>query len=501
MALAQLTSLRPGATAAGGNPPSAVTLVVYAPYGTDPALTDYPGSTVTSIERHPLVQNLARVAACGVHVYALVDLVDDSTWLVEFTANRSTPRLTSRWKQQMGAMDPLHGLIRYACEKRPGTMLVLGLEGHGAGYLPEIDLHVLTAAQVTDNGSFEWHIGQESGAPVLPMGSPMLPMGSPMLPMGSPMLPVTDVPMSTWALGNAIRAGLKDQPNRLGVILFNSCFNMSVEVLHTVAPYAEFAGGFANYNFFSAGEAYPAAFAELKANQHTASTQQLATWLVEANGRILREKSHHPTMGAVVPLSRMAQVAARVDALAKALIGALTAGDATYQREVAHKIRDAIRRAQQYDTHMPVRLEAPDELTDLGTLAHELADFDVNPVEVRAAARKLGAALKGVKVYGDSGAPWIAPGVYWDFSRTDLSMNIFCPDPNLSGLWDWRSAYYLQPDADLQTPAVQPHVIDFLKRTAWVKFIIEYHRHEPFKGLRPALIPPCVRFNRLHDLP
>jgi hypothetical protein len=500
MALAQLTSVRTRATAPAGNT-AGVTLVVYAPYGGDVALTDYPDGPVGSVDKHPLVRNLADVAACGVHVCALVDLVGDGTWLVEFTAKRRKPSFTTRWKQQMDAIEPLRGLISYACEKRPGTTLVLGLEGHGAGYLPEIDRNVLTAGQVTDDGSFEWHIGQESGAPILPMGSPLLPMGSPLLPMGSPLLPIDHLPMSTWALGEALKRGLKGQAGRLGVILFNNCFNMSVEVLHTVAPWAEVAGGFANYNFFSAGEAYPAAFAELKANGNTATTEQMATWLVEANGRLLREKSHHPTMGAAVRLSRMTQIATRVDALAKALIGALTEGDATHQREVAHKIRDAIRRAQQYDTHTPVRLEAPDELTDLRTLAHELADFDVNPAAVQAAALALGDALKGIKVYGDSGVPWIAPGVFWDFSRADLSMNIFCPDPNLSGLWDWRSAFYLQPDADRQTPAVQPHVIDFLKRTAWVQFIIEYHRHEPFKGLRPALVPACLRFNRKHTMP
>ena len=62
----------------------------------------------------------------------LVDLVDETTWLVEFTANKTTPRYSSTWKQQLDSRFPLHGLIRHACESRPGTMLVLGLEGHGA---------------------------------------------------------------------------------------------------------------------------------------------------------------------------------------------------------------------------------------------------------------------------------------------------------------------------------------------------------------------------------
>ena len=491
MALAQLTSTRSNAAPADG-----VTLLVYAPYGTDLELTGYPGDARTTVSQHPLVANLARVAACGVHVFALVDLVDEGTCLVEFRANRRTPSFTTRWKQQMEAMQPLRGLIRYACEKRPGTRLVLGLEGHGAGYLPEIDLNVLTAEQVTNHGEYEWHMGQESSAPVLPMGSPVLPMGSPVLPMGSPVLPTSRVPLSTWALGQAIRDGLKDETDRLGVLLFNNCFNMSVEVLHTVAPLAEFAGGFANYNFFTAGEAYALAFEALKAAGGRADTQQLATWLVQANGHVLRAKSHHPTVGSVIKLSRLPLIVRRLDALAKALIRALTSGDKQHHIDVALKIREAIRGAQQYDTHLPVRLEAPDELTDLGSFATVLSNFPENAAEVQPAAQALARALKGIKVYGDSGNPWMAPEVHWDFSRAELSMNVFLPDPGLHGLWDWRAPFYLQPDADTRVPAVQPHVIDFLKKTAWVDFIIEYHRHQPFKGLRPARIPGCPRFDR-----
>jgi hypothetical protein len=50
-------------------------------------------------------------------------------------------------------------------------------------------------------------------------------------------------------------------------------------------------------------------------------------------------------------------------------------------------------------------------------------------------------------------------------------------------------------------PPVQPHVIDFLKNTAWVEFIIEYHKDVPFKGIRPAATPEFPVFNRKHTLP
>ncbi len=497
MATARLTFARPGAAA----PTNGITLVVFAPFGSDIELTGFPDGKRQPIEKHPLVQHLATVAGCGVHVCALIDLVDDKTWLVEFTAGRRTPTFTSRWKMQMDSMEPLQGLIRHACEKRPGSVLVLGLEGHGAGFMPELDRRLLTQDKVTKGGTIEWRLKGDRGEPLLPTGSPLLPTGSPLLPTGSPLLPANHLPMSTWALGQAIRSGLTGHEGRLGVIVFNNCFNMSVEVLHTVASLAEFAVGYPNYNFFTSGATYAEAFTALRKNAGTGSTEQLARWLVEANGQLLRAKTHHPTIGSVVRLNRLPGIARAVDALAKTLIAALTAGNETRHRAVAQKIRLVLRRAQQYDTHSPMTLEAPDELTDLCSFAKELSTFDENAVAVQAAAVKLRTALAGIKAYGDSGTPWVAPHIRWDFSRADLAMNILCPDPNLIGLWDWRSPFYLQTDAEKLDPPVQPHVIEFLKKTAWVDFILAYHRHEPFTGLRPALIPAYMRFNKDHNLP
>ena len=78
-------------------PPGGITLVVHAPYGTDPELSGYPGTAARPIEKHPLLRHLQAVADCGVHVCALVDLVDDQTWLVEWKALDRKPTITSRW--------------------------------------------------------------------------------------------------------------------------------------------------------------------------------------------------------------------------------------------------------------------------------------------------------------------------------------------------------------------------------------------------------------------
>ena len=125
----------------------------------------------------------------------------------------------------------------------------------------------LTQANLTQMAGppVEWRISPpDSGAPVLPMGAPILPMGAPILPMGAPILPANHMPMSTWGLGQALKLAMDAGVPKIAVIHFNNCFNMAVEVMHTVAPYADYAAGYANSNFFTAGQSYPAVFQRLR---------------------------------------------------------------------------------------------------------------------------------------------------------------------------------------------------------------------------------------------
>jgi hypothetical protein len=469
-----------------------VTFAVYAPFGTDPVLSRYPGNAPLKIENHPLTQALVEVSKRNVHVVALVDLHADDTWLVEIPAGRPTAmRITSRWKQTMDSPNTLAGFLRHARDRYPGTAIVLALEGHGAGYLPDLDVSQLTLEGLTEGGTLQWQLTEDGGTPLRPGGAPVLPRGSPVLPRGSPVLPVNHYPLSTWGLAKALADGRRAGEERIAVIHFNNCFNMSVELLHTVMPHAEYAAGYMNYNFFTAGEAYPAAFQKLK-QAGWATTQQMARWFAEGNRDLLASFQHHPTTGGVARLADLATVATRVDALARALVNALRNASAAARPGVVLKVREALQRAQQYDTVSTFRLDVPDELTDLASLAAAFRTFDVNKVAVQKAAADLAAALAPVKVYGANDTPWLDPAQVWDFSSPALAMNILCPDPALRGLWDWRSPYYLQ----LAPTPVQPNVIDFLKNTAWAEFIIEYHRDEPFRRLLPASIPTYPIFNR-----
>ena len=488
-----------------------VVLVVYAPFGSDELLSTYPEGTSTELSEHPLYRAMLEVAEQGVHVVALIDRVEHETVLLQIPGGKPASALTvSSWKHDMSSPITLAGLLKLAHAAHPNSAMVLALEGHGAGYLPEIDRQKITLSTLTRIGTtpVEWRIGEKfsqpvvpGGAPVLPGGAPLLPGGAPLLPGGAPLLPANHMPMSTWGTGHALKLAEDAGVPKLAVIHFNNCFNMSVELLHTVAPFAEYAVGYANYNFFTAGECYPQIFKRLRLHGPV-TARVLAQWFAEANHKMLEAKGNHPTMGSVVGLRRMTEIAERLDDLADALLAELRTAKGSARSDVVQSIVAAIKAAQQFDTgSADFTLETPDQLTDLMSFAAALQAQAGNAFvlgTVAPAAKALEAALIGIKQYGDNERPWVVPqtsGIAWDFSSPDLAMNIFLPDPDLSGLWDWRSPYYLAVDAEADRPLVQPHVIDFLKVTDWVDFIKELHVGVPFKGLLPAAIPNVPVFN------
>ena len=132
-----------------------VVLAVHAPFGSDAVLSRYPDSQVgIPIQRQVLVKALQRVAREGVHVSALIDLHDDDSYLVEIPALQpKAMRITSVWKQDMTSPRALAGFLRRTHAVNPCSTIVLALEGHGAGYLPEIDAANLTPEKTTSNGA------------------------------------------------------------------------------------------------------------------------------------------------------------------------------------------------------------------------------------------------------------------------------------------------------------------------------------------------------------
>ncbi len=473
------------------------TFAVFAPFGTDAVLSTFPDGKTGDVASHPLVRNLCAVAENGANVLVLFDRKDDDTWLVQIPANHPGQIvLESQGKLDMLSHRTLADFVALAHRQFPAASLVLAFEGHGAGFLPEIDANEFTKQRALDNETFEWRDiegvarpyhrkGTHAGQPVAHVGAPVLPAGSPTMPAGSPTMPTGHAALSTWALGAGLReAGVP----KISVIHFNNCFNMSVEVLHTVAPYADYATGYCNYNFFTAGQAYPAVFRKL-AEGNGSTAEQVAKWFAEENHAILHEAGHEPTVAGTVALARMSEIAGRVDELSDALLAALRTASPSQRPIVVGKIQQAIVASQQYDSNGDNTLDAPDELTDLDSFATELLKIDFGPGKIAATADSLRSALAGIKQYGDDGSPWMAPGTEWNFSSKNLAMNIFLPDPLLNGLWDWRSRYYLDVNPDPTRPQPQRHVIDFLKETDWVDFLIEYHKDTPLVGLLPAKIP------------
>ena len=481
-----------------------LTLAVYAPFGSDQTLSTFPGGTTHGIAEHPLVGNLKKVAADGVRVVALVDLYDLDTYLVEIPPGKPDAiEIRSRGKLQMDSPNTLTELLVVAHASAPRAHLVLTLEGHGAGFMPDLDLRLQTVANETGNGAYQWRLGAEPkghlvSQPLTHDGEPVVPSGAPVLPIVGPTSASNHPTISTWGLGAALRASQEKGAPRPSVVHFNVCFDMAIEVLYTIAPYAVAATGYCNYNFFSAGDAYPLVFGRLAA-AGSATPLELAKWFAAENHKVLLEAGHEPTVAGTVELRRLRGIAERLDDLSDALLDALRGASPAERPAVVDKIRNAIIAAQQYDSNADYVLETPDELTDLDSLAFELAKADFSPYKVAAAAQALREALRGIKQYGDVDTPWMAPGDLWDFSSKNLAMSIFLPDPLLNGLWDWRSQYYLDINPDPSRPQLQRHIIEFLKVTDWVDFLIEYHRTTPFIGLLAPQVPDMPVLGQVFD--
>ena len=477
-----------------------VVLAVYAPFGSDAVLSRYPESPVAiPIHRQVLVKALQRVAREGVHVSALIDLLDDDSYLVEIPAFQpKAMRITSAWKQDMTSPRALAGFLRRTHAVNPHAAIVLALEGHGAGYLPEIDAANLTPEKTTSNGDYEWTFGND-GVRLNPApGSPALPVFSSVLPVFSSVLPAVDLPLSTSGLAAGLRLSQRQGVPKPAVVHFNNCFNMSVEHLHTVAPFADYATGYCNYNFFSSGTTYPDVFRNLR-HAGVATREALAQWFADENARPLQAKGNHPTIGGVVRLGRMREIGQCIDALAGALIAALRPANPADRPAALAKIQAAVVSAQKYDTVPGFALSIPDQVSDVGGLAAKLLDHDFGALPVHAAATALGNALNGVKRYGDVGSPWMDTTQSWNFSDQRLAMNIFLPDPDRKGIWDWRSPFYMASKLPPGSPNREAHPIDFLTGTRWIDFIDEYHKDVAAFALLPALAPRFPVFNQKFD--
>lgn len=469
---------------------------VFAPFGTDPLLSGYPGEAVRPLEQHPMLQSLKDVAAQGVNVVALIDLVDDDTWLVEIPAWRPQQwRKFSTWKQAMNRPQSLAGFLRHAHLRFGCAHLVLALEGHGAGFLPEIDSVRITpeSTSTPQTKPRSWTVSGSGSVPSNDDGTPLLGVaGYAELPVDSPeALPIT-LPISTWGLAKALDLARGYGVPRPAIIHFNNCFNMSLEHLHTVARYADVATGYTNYNYFTSGSTYVKVFERLRTDGPQ-SPLTVGRWFAEQNRIPLQNPPFHPGVGATIALKKVEDLAKLVDLLACELTRALKGNRATHFPRIQKAVFDAL----QFDTNADYRLEVPDQSTDLGTwTAQLLLQYPAVDDPIHKAAQKVNDALKGVKVYGDSGPSKMRPNEIWNFAHDRIAISIMLPDPKVDGTQDWRTPYYMARKAvPGKAPSIKAQIPFLAERpdgtqAPWPAFLDEYHNVTPLPEVRLLRIPP-----------
>ena len=149
---------------------------------------------------------------------------------------------------------------------------------------------------------------------------------------------------------------------------------------------------------------YPQVFRRL-ALDGAVSPEVLAGWFVDENHQLLQARGRHPLVGGALSLSRMPAIAQAVERLSDALLSELRS--TKHPKRARRRISNAMVKAQQYDTNGDLSLEGPDQLTDLGSLAHWLATDLEDWVAVHAAATELRTLLAGIKRVGDTDSPWM----------------------------------------------------------------------------------------------
>jgi hypothetical protein len=443
-----------------------VLLAVYAPFGSDPSLSTYPDGSTTRLTQHPLLHNLLAATRQGVHVAALVDGVGPETCLVEIPARHpGRMQTTTCWKQDMASPYTLAGFLNRAHATHPTAAIVLVIEGQGLGFMPEIDQAAMRPRNLNR-----------------PLTREDLLVTCPWHPAGA-------WPMSTWGLGHALRVARGRGVPRLAVLHLNHSFSMSVEVMHTVAPHAEYATGYSGTTYFTAGGSYAWVFEHL-ARMGKATSAELANWLAGGSGPRPAAGPHTATGGAI-QLDRMADIAHRIDNLSDALLATMRGSDATPRSQSINMVQRAVEAARR-DAGLATSMG----VIDLGALAGALKSAGTPSVSTTAAALESALRGRGRRQPPDGAwGPASAPRVLWDALASDLAMNIHFPDPFRRGAWDWRSAWYMDVSAARHSPT--PHaVIDFLKETDWVDFIDDYHLSTP-----GPVVEDRITGHQVSDLP
>lgn len=482
-----------------------IVLAVYAPFGSDENLSVLPKKTQAPIDQQEIVKQLHRVAEQGINVSALVDLFEDDTWLVEMAAGKKPAvGICSAWKQDMSRPQALAGFLRRVHARFPKSHIVLSLEGHGAGYLPELDFARLGHDDQTETKAGEqlrWTQSPE-GTTVEPAdGAPTLPADYRILPPTTPGFPASHLPLSSWAVSAALKSAIQCGVPRPVIVNFANCFNASVEHLHGIAKLAGYATGYANYNYFTAGITYPEVFRRFIAGG-TGSAADLAALFVTVNGELLDHKGHHPLVGAMVPLARFGAISRAVDRLARELVDAMRANGT-----VRLDIRDVAAGALQYDTDQDYDLEVPDQTIDLGGFARALLNAPqfATRTDVLKAAKDVLKAIDGLHRHGSDDDPYMNRGNRWNFSDPDLALSLFFPDPRLEGLWDWRSPFYMAGEVKPDEPPALRAQIDFLRnrpggrRAPWAEFIEVYHEGVKFTRFLPVKELVFPKFDARYD--
>lgn len=395
----------------------------------------------------------------NVQVVLLVDgRQTGDTRVIEMTggAITVTDAVLERWGvAELDTADPavLTWFLQTARARYPSQREVVSLMGHGIAPIPEIDF------------------GPEAGQSASSYARAQFPP----LPKEHEFTPsdVTDNSfMSTVALGRALLDAAEQGADPFDVLFFDQCFQGSLDTLYEVHKSATVFVASPNYAWLVAAyDKYLTLFSP------DASPAALADAIIGAYQGSL--DADHPNAIFWVNSSDVAAIAGAVSNLGDALRSALQTGQQA-------RIAAAVQQSKYVDTtqcgRQNLQLGPPDELIGLETFGSKLKEsFGAgDPAGVSAAVDALQSAMSQVNKLTRVGAPYVAPGEFWDYRDTLTVLAPLLPDSPAAVAW--RASLYRGATPFAARWAVAPaqavtvtQSLAFVAAGRWDEFLADWY--------------------------
>lgn len=438
-------------------------------------------------EYAPDIIDNARVGTLGkpnltaVFLYDVYSETDSTIYTITNgdIASQSVPKV------DVGSPTELAQFVNATRTAHPTDKTFLTLVGHGFLPFPQLEW---VGDEIEAPQPLEAGYGYQESFPSSPLNVPMTPLNVPMTPLNVPMTGEGEEDgyvdydfLSTPEIGEFLALATNNGDEKFDVLLFDQCFQGSMDTLYEVKDSAEIIIASPNYGWAS----YPYDnFLHTFASDQ--SNEAIADGILSDYQTSL--DNEHPNSIFWISSSDIDALGAHVSDLGTTLIDLLEAGQITHSDILA--LQSNLRYV---DSNLNIELNIPDEYVTLHSLASALQSLnhpDINP--------KTTAILDLLDNLGReyrAGAPHVNPNVTWSFGPDD-TVTILSPLANTTDPETiWHSLLYADPTTQLTVTVEDNHAVGtvtqplaFAQEGTWDDFINYWYPDQTSIAVSPWLL-------------